>query len=208
MKKILAVSLVFVFCVGLWFWGYYSRKSNDNIPSKELMVSYCQNNGEDYAAEQLQGYKNTQLMEVWGEPDGSLFGFWGDIWEANDTYNIIVYYDSDGIVEHVMARSKEAVSFMGVNAVILEINADQQQITVKGTDKDSILGESCPISCKHMEMIYCHYESGETQQITIQDLQVGDEITLHIRESEIQAFIENKDIMNAEQLQLATQRLN
>ncbi len=101
MKKITAVCLVLVLCIALWFWGYNNQKSNDNIPSKELVVTYCQNQGENYAAKQLQGYKHTQLKEVWGQPDGSLFGFWGDIWEANNTYNLIVYYDSNGIVDHV-----------------------------------------------------------------------------------------------------------
>lgn len=71
------------------------------------MVSYCQNKGEDYATEQLQGYKNTQLMEVWGEPDGYLSGMWGDIWETNNTYYLIVYYDSDGVVEYVKVMNKE-----------------------------------------------------------------------------------------------------
>ncbi len=107
MKKIIVACLVLVLCVGLWFFGYYNRKSNDNIPSKELMVTYCQEKGENYATEQIEGYKNTQLMEVWGEPDGHLSGFWGDIWETNSTYNLIVYYDSDGIVEHVKVMSED-----------------------------------------------------------------------------------------------------
>ena len=86
MKKkvlfVLAIILVAVLCVSVWYYGYYNRKSNDNIPSKELMVFYYQNKGADYATEQLQGYKNTQLMEVWGEPDSCLSGMWGDIWET------------------------------------------------------------------------------------------------------------------------------
>ncbi len=107
MKKMIAVCLILALCVGLWFFGYYNRKSNDNIPSKELMVTSCLNKGEDYATDQLKGYKNTQLMEVWGKPDGHLFGFWGDIWETNNTYNLIVYYDSNGIVEHVKVMNED-----------------------------------------------------------------------------------------------------
>ena len=111
MKKkvlfVLAIIMIAVLCVSVWFYGYYNRKSNDNIPSKELMISYYQNKGADYAAEQLQGYKNTQLMEVWGEPDGFLSGMWGDIWETNNTYYIIVYYDSDGVVEYVKVMNQD-----------------------------------------------------------------------------------------------------
>lgn len=105
MKKkmlfVFAIISIAVLCVSVWFFEYSNRKSNDNIPSKELMVSYYQNRGADYATEQLQGYKNTQLIDVWGEPDGSLSGMWGDIWETNNMYSIIAYYDRNGFVEHV-----------------------------------------------------------------------------------------------------------
>ena len=111
MKKkvlfVLAIILVAALCASAWYYGYYNRKSNDNIPSKELMVSYYQNKGADYATEQLQGYRNTQLMEVWGEPDSFLSGMWGDIWETNNTYYIIVYYDSNGVVEHVKVTNED-----------------------------------------------------------------------------------------------------
>ncbi len=111
MKKkalsVFAIILVAVLCVSAWFYGYYNRKSNDNIPSKELMVSYCQSQGVDYATEQLQGYKNTQLIEVWGEPDSSLSGMQGDIWETNNTYCLIVYYDRNGVVERVKVKNED-----------------------------------------------------------------------------------------------------
>lgn len=55
-KKVLfifVIILVAALCASAWLYGYYNRKSNDNIPSKELMVSYYQNKGADYATEQL-----------------------------------------------------------------------------------------------------------------------------------------------------------
>lgn len=111
MKKkvifVLAIILVAVLVVSAWFYGFYNRKSNDNIPSKELMVSYYRDHGEDYAVEQLQGYKNTQLMEVWGEPDDSLSGMRGDIWEVNDTDYLYVYYDRNDAVERVAVWSED-----------------------------------------------------------------------------------------------------
>ena len=71
------------------------------------MVSCYQNKGADYATEQLQGYKNTQLMEGWGEPDSCLSGMWGDIWETNNTYYLIVYYDSNGVVKQIAVMKFE-----------------------------------------------------------------------------------------------------
>ena len=109
-KKVLfvfVIILVAALCASAWLYGYYNLKSNDNIPSKELMISYYQNKGAHYATGQLQGYKNTQLMEVWGEPDSCLSGMWGDIWETNNTYYLIVYYDSNGVVEHIMVMNQD-----------------------------------------------------------------------------------------------------
>ena len=112
MKKkapvVFAIVLIAALCVSAWIYGYSSRKSNDNIPSKELMVSYCQNKGTDYASEQLKGYTEAQLKQVWGKPDGSLFGMWGDIWETNSSYDLVVYYDHNGVAEHVMAINENS----------------------------------------------------------------------------------------------------
>ena len=96
--------------------------------------------------------------------------------------------------------------YLGVNAVIADIDTDKQQITVNGTDEDSFLGEGCNISCDDIPMISYNYKSGEVKQISIQDLQAEDNIILGIRESEIKHFLEDKDILNIEQLQLETQR--
>ncbi len=106
------------------------------------------------------------------------------------------------------ANDNEDILHLGVNAVIIEIDTDKQQITVKGTDKDSMLGENCVISCKDIDLIYCNYDSHEGKQITMQDLHVGDDILLEIKESEIKDFKDSNETLNIEQLQLGTQRLN
>ncbi len=114
-KKIvtwLAVLLVLALAAGLWFYGYHNRKSNDNIPSKELLVTYYKEKGEDYASEKLEGYTKSQLEAVWGVPQGFLSGLWGDIWDVDDTTYIIVYFRSDGsndgVVESVKVSEREA----------------------------------------------------------------------------------------------------
>ncbi len=91
-----AVLCLIAIGIGLWFYGYYHRKNNDNIPSKERMAAYYFEKGEEYATEKLEGYRLSQLKEVWGEPQGCLFGMWGEIWDVDDNTYIIVYFRSDG----------------------------------------------------------------------------------------------------------------
>ena len=38
---------------------------------------------------------------------GNRAGMWGDIWETNNTYHLIVYYDSNGVVEHIMFMNQD-----------------------------------------------------------------------------------------------------
>lgn len=60
-------------------------------------------------------------------------------------------------------------------------------------------------------MIYCNYDTQDVVDITLDDLQVGDEIILALRSSEIenlQKEDDNKAKITVEQLQLGTQRLN
>ncbi len=111
----LSVLLALALAVGLWFYGYYSRKNNDNIPSKELLATYYFEKGEAFACEKLEDYRRSQLVEVWGEPQGFLSGMWGDIWDVDDTTYIIVYYHTDkgygtgdGIVDFVKVSEREA----------------------------------------------------------------------------------------------------
>ena len=59
-------------------------------------------------------------------------------------------------------------------------------------------------------MIYCNYDTQDVIDITLDDLQVGDEIILTIRSSEIenlQKEDDNKAKITVEQLQLGTQRI-
>lgn len=61
-----------------------------------------------------------------------------------------------------------------------------------------------------LQMIYCNYDTQNVVAITLDDLQVGDEIILTIRNSEIenlQKEDDNKTKIAVEQLQLGTQRI-
>ncbi len=45
------------------------------------------------------------LHERWGEPDSTLSGMWGECWYGTDNILLVVYYDSDGMVEEIIAHS-------------------------------------------------------------------------------------------------------
>lgn len=48
---------------------------------------------EQQAAETLAGTSREVLRKAWGEPDGMLSGFYGDIYNGPDGKRIVVYYD-------------------------------------------------------------------------------------------------------------------
>ena len=66
----------------------------------------CKNQRGEDAAKQLRGYENTLLMEDLGEPNGCLLGMWGDIRETDSANAPIVYCDPNGVVKHIIIRSK------------------------------------------------------------------------------------------------------
>ena len=78
--------------VGAWFYGYYNRKSNDNLPSLSIIAKM----DEADLNTLLMGYKRIQLIEVWGEPDS----VWEneDIWVISDTVSLRVNSNNKGEV--------------------------------------------------------------------------------------------------------------
>lgn len=101
------------------------------------------------------------------------------------------------------------VFHLGINAVITEIDTDNQTITVKDADENGVLGENCIIDCSDIPLFYCHYETHDVKSISLEDLQVDDSVILGIYNSKLEAY-KNKtegNILHVEQLQLGTQRL-
>ena len=92
--RILAAAGVVLALVIAWRIGYALAPHADNIPSREQVW----NQGEVSAEQTLKGYPREMLLEVWGEPDFSLFGMFGDIWAVEGTGEIVVYYDTDARV--------------------------------------------------------------------------------------------------------------
>ncbi len=103
-KKLLIFVIILLILAGFisaWFYGYYNRKNIDNIPSKELMIDYLKEQGEEFATEKMEGYLREAIVYIWGEPNGTLSGLWGEIWEVKDGEGIIVYFDTEGKASYV-----------------------------------------------------------------------------------------------------------
>ena len=106
MKKIVCILisalLVIALAVSAWLWAYHHRKSNDNLPSLASLSQMT----EEETTDLLTGYRQAQLHEVWGEPHGTLFGMFGEIWELDGAF-LYVYFDNGGIVEQARVHTME-----------------------------------------------------------------------------------------------------
>jgi len=97
-----------------------------------------------------------------------------------------------------------------VNAVITEVDAAKQTITVKDDADESTLGEECLIGCSSVPMVYCDFATQKVTRISFEELQVNDKVIVSIRSSEMESFRNRLNEVSAitiEQLQLYTQRV-
>ena len=97
-----------------------------------------------------------------------------------------------------------------VNAVITEVDAAKQTITVKDDADESALGEGCLVDCSSIPMFYCDFATQKVTRISFEDLQVNDKVTVSIRNSEMESFRSGsggENTIKVEQLQLYTQRV-
>ena len=89
-KKLLFYQFYFIISLGVlaWFYRYYNRKSNDNLPSLSLIAQM----EEVDVNELLDGYSRTQLRSVWDEPD--FINSNKDVWEIDERTTLIVSYNN------------------------------------------------------------------------------------------------------------------
>lgn len=107
--RILILLLILAAAVCAWFYGYHNHKNLDNVPSKELMVTYLKEKGELYTTGKVEGYSRTALSTIWGEPDGELFGMYGLIWESGEDF-FVVYFDSESLATGVKLGQKDGTA--------------------------------------------------------------------------------------------------
>jgi len=81
----------FIIVLAAWFFGYYNRKSNDNLPALTTIAEMSESDVNSL----LPGYKINQLREVWGEPNSSEDGT--DSWQIGNV-TLIVNYKNNGVV--------------------------------------------------------------------------------------------------------------
>ena len=108
-------------------------------------------------------------------------------------------------------KAENDVLHLGLNAIIVEIDHENQLIYVSDTEHEDAFGERTAIDCsKAIErdsIFYVDYDSDNTdnlQFIELEDLKVGDMIILGIYESELNGT----DAVLVEDIQLSMQRLN
>ena len=107
-------------------------------------------------------------------------------------------------------KTDEDVLHLGLNAIILEIDHENQLIYVSDTEHEAVFGERTAIDCSKVierdSIFYVDYNRDITDNlrfIEFADLMVGDMIILGIYESELNGT----DAILVEDIQLSTQRL-
>ena len=107
-------------------------------------------------------------------------------------------------------KTDEDVLHLGLNAIIVEIDHENQLIYVSDTEHEDVFGGRSAIDCsKAIErdsLFYVDYDSDTTDNLSfikLEDLMVGDMIILGIYESELNGT----DAILVEDIQVSTQRL-
>ena len=107
-------------------------------------------------------------------------------------------------------KTDEDVLHLGLNAIIVEIDHENQLIYVSDTEHGDVFGGRSAIDCsKAIErdsIFYVDYDSDTTDNLSfikLEDLMVGDMIILGIYES----GLNGTDAILVEDIQLSTQRL-
>ena len=107
-------------------------------------------------------------------------------------------------------KKEDDVLHLGLNAIIVEIDHENQLIYVSDTEHENVFGGRAAIDCSEAidrdSIFYVDYDSDTTDNlrfIKFEDLMVGDMIILGIYESELNGT----DAILVEDIQLSTQRL-
>lgn len=108
-------------------------------------------------------------------------------------------------------KSEDDVLHLGLNAIIVEIDRENQLLYVSDTEHEDVFGERAVVDCRKAierdSIFYVDYDSDTTDNlrfIEFEDLMVGDMIILGIYESELNGT----DAILVEDIQLSTQRLD
>jgi len=109
------------------------------------------------------------------------------------------------------SQKDDEVLHLGLNATVVEIDASNYILYVTDLGNDEIFGNRCAIDCKEAiekyNLCYVNYDAeDDVRTIEFDDFQVGDDVIIGLYDGEIENAFNNTSV--AEQVQLATQRLN
>ena len=68
----------------------FAGRTGSDLPALQSISSL----GQEAAEAALLGTPRQEVLSAWGEPDGMLSGFFGDIYALSSTVQVIVYYDT------------------------------------------------------------------------------------------------------------------
>ena len=106
-KKVVAVIIIAILTITAFVIVFFNSKTN--IPNKELVYQQLHLDGKDeeFVMSQFEECTKDELVQKWGNPDGTLSGFYGDIWTITENESIVVYYSAESIVEHIKLLQNE-----------------------------------------------------------------------------------------------------
>lgn len=116
MKKYISLVLIFSCMLALASCASKPDNTTDIIEFSEVQGLVLL---KGYTAEQIKadisGNARDTIIESWGEPNGHLSGFWGDIWTLDEESGqyITLYYDADGHIEEVVIGNFEQNAVAG-----------------------------------------------------------------------------------------------
>lgn len=107
-------------------------------------------------------------------------------------------------------KQNDTVVRMGVNTEIVEINDRDKTMIVSYEDEHNDANLKFKVDCnmainKH-QILYCDYQTQMVRELSFDSLRVGDDLILSMDDTEF-LQLQNDGVIQALQIQLATQRL-
>ncbi len=128
------VAAIGVICILVCAFALGGDDGTESVPPlSELRIE-----GSEWATEQLHGFTEKQLSKAWGKPSGMLSGFWGSVWKADDNDEVVVYYDNDGLVQHVNYIHNMKAKIIEVNGTTLLLEPVAGEDELRSADRVTV----------------------------------------------------------------------
>lgn len=131
MRKLITLVLALACALGL-----VGCSPMDNVPSLETVKEYS---AEDFNAH-FKGVNREGLIEVWGEPAGSLTEENADMWDIDDESMVVIYWKDNGNFKDAGVSIKEGDS--GECLELPDIETETVQYLDKTLNKSDLSAET------------------------------------------------------------------